>query len=82
VPEPSFEDFRKTIALVFHADETSISRETSARDVDGWDSISHALLIMTIEEVYNIAFSDDEIYAFPNVGALYDRTLERVDERR
>ena len=79
IDKPSFDEYAQLVAGVFNADPARIFRSTQARDVDGWDSISHALLIMKIEESFGVVFSEEEIYTLPDVGALYDRTLERMN---
>ena len=66
VLEPLTEIFRE----VFDDDEISLSREMTADDVDGWDSLSHVNLIVTIETRFNIRFSQKELLTFKNVGDL------------
>jgi acyl carrier protein len=77
--KPSLDEFAQLLAGIFSTSAAMIGRTTQAHDVDGWDSVSHAMLIMQIEERYGIAFFDDEIYAIPDVGALYDKILERMN---
>jgi acyl carrier protein len=55
---------------VFDNDELAIGPETTAEDVDGWDSISHVNLILAIEMGFKIRFGRDEIVGFKNVGDL------------
>ena len=61
------------IAEELGADAALFGPETTAEDIDGWDSISHASVIMAVERAFSIRFDDEEIYGFANVGALYDR---------
>lgn len=53
-------------------DETSIkvTPDLSAKDVDGWDSLTHIRLILTIEKAFKIKFSTSEIGKLGNVGDL------------
>jgi acyl carrier protein len=44
----------------------------TADDVDGWDSLSHVNLILTIETRFNIKFTQKELLTFKNVGDLMD----------
>jgi acyl carrier protein len=57
---------------VFDDDEILLSREMTADDVDGWDSLSHVNLIVTIEARFNIRFTQKELLTFRNVGDLMD----------
>ena len=55
---------------VFDDDDINISPEMTADDVDGWDSLSHVNLIVTIEARFNIKFTQKELLTFKNVGDL------------
>ena len=49
---------------------TGIAAHTTADDVDGWDSLAHARLIMKIEEVFNVRFPGDRLFDLDCVGDL------------
>ena len=55
-------------------DEESLilTRETTANDVDGWDSLTHIQLIVAIEKQFKVKFSSKEILSWKNVGELLD----------
>ena len=55
---------------VFDEDTIKITPELSAKDVDGWDSLTHIRLILTIERAFKIKFSTSEIGRLENVGDL------------
>lgn len=55
---------------VFDEDSIEITPELSAKDVDGWDSLTHIRLILTIERAFKIKFSTSEIGKLRNVGDL------------
>jgi len=55
---------------VFDDQDIVLNPETTADDVDGWDSLSHINLIMAIEMRFNISFARKEVLGFKNVGAL------------
>ena len=61
---------------VFKDDTIQIKPETTADDVEGWDSFSHVTLITAIEIRFNIKFSRKEILSFKNAGDLM-RCIER-----
>jgi acyl carrier protein len=50
----------------------AITRETTSADVAGWDSLSHASLIMNVEEAFGIELPFERIYELANVGELAD----------
>jgi acyl carrier protein len=55
---------------VFDEDAIDITPELSAKDVDGWDSLTHIRLILTIEKTFKIKFTTSEIGKLENVGEL------------
>jgi acyl carrier protein len=55
---------------VFDEDSIEVTPELSAKDVDGWDSLTHIRLILTVEKAFKIKFSTSEIGKLENVGDL------------
>jgi len=55
---------------VFDEDSIEVTPELSAKDIDGWDSLTHIRLILTIEKAFKIKFSTSEIGKMENVGDL------------
>ncbi len=47
-----------------------MSDELTAKDVDGWDSLSHMMIITKIEEEFDIRFKLRELNKLKNMGAL------------
>lgn len=63
---------------VFDDDSIEISPEMTANDVDGWDSLSHVNLIVTIESKFNITFSQKELLTFKNIGDLLNSIRNKI----
>lgn len=63
---------------VFDDDDIKITPETTANDVDGWDSISHVNLIVAIELKFNIRFNQKELLTFKNVGDLLNCIRSKI----
>ena len=55
---------------VFDEDSIEVTPKLSADDVDGWDSLTHIRLILTVEKAFKIKFSTSEIGKLENVGDL------------
>ena len=76
-------DITERLTKVFHqvfGDETIVLRpEMTADDVEGWDSFSHINLIIAVELAFGIEFTQREVLAFDNVGALIKCIQEKVD---
>jgi acyl carrier protein len=55
---------------VFDEDSIRVTPELSAKDVDGWDSLTHIRLMLTVEKAFKIKFSTSEIGRLQSVGDL------------
>lgn len=54
----------------FDDDTLRLRAETTARDVDGWDSLAHIRLLLAIERKFQIKFSALEVGSLQTVGDL------------
>lgn len=53
-------------------DDLALTDETTADDVEEWDSLSHVQLVVALEKAFNIKFTSREILSWDNVGDLVD----------
>ena len=60
----------KVFEDVFEDDSILVTPELSAKDVNGWDSVTHIRLMLTVEKAFKIKFSTSEIGKLQNVGDL------------
>ncbi len=60
----------KIFANIFAFPESSINDALTLREVPRWDSLAHMMLIVKLEEVYQIQFTGDEIADVKSVGDL------------
>jgi acyl carrier protein len=63
---------------VFDEDSIVVTPELAAKDVDGWDSLTHIRLILTVEKAFKIKFSTSEVGKMENVGDLVKLIKARV----
>jgi acyl carrier protein len=65
---------RERLVPVFHQifDESpdELPDTITAKDIDGWDSLSHIDLIVAVEREFRVKFTAGEVTNLPNVGAL------------
>lgn len=57
---------------VFDRPDLVITRDSNALSVEGWDSLTHINLVMSIERKYKIKFALGELKELENVGELLD----------
>ena len=55
---------------VFDDENLMISNDTTAEDIDDWDSLEHINLIVTIEKDFNIKLTLGELQDLLNVGDM------------
>lgn len=59
-------------------DETiHITEETTAGDIEAWDSLAHIGLMVAIEGEFGIKFTMGEVTSMKNVGEIADIILSR-----
>lgn len=63
---------------VFDDDSIMIAEETTAADVEGWDSLRHITLIEEIEDAFDIRFTMKEVNGMKNVGEMVGIIAERA----
>ena len=55
-----------------------VTPQLAAKDVDGWDSLTHIRLILSVEKAFKIKFTTSEIGNLENVGDLVALIRARV----
>ena len=76
--EEVYERLNAVFQDVFDDDTLTVNDETTAADVDGWDSLVHITLIDAVEEEFDISFDMKTIVKLKNVGEMVDVILEEV----
>jgi acyl carrier protein len=53
---------------VFDDEDITLTPSTTAKDVEGWDSLNHVNLVVAVEKKFKIKFTTKEVTGLPNVG--------------
>lgn len=56
-----------------------INEEDTSNDVDGWDSLTHIMLIVETEKKFNIKFLSTEMISWKNVGDMIDSISKKLN---
>lgn len=81
--EPEIYSKLKDIFVNVFDDETiELTPQMTAKDVDGWDSLTHIRLMLTVEKAFKIKFSSSQIGNLKNVGDLVALIQERTSSLR
>ncbi len=71
MPESTLEAIKETMVDIFDIDDdVAIGPDTSAADIEEWDSLSHIRLIVALERHFGIKFKNAEVEGLKNVGDL------------
>jgi acyl carrier protein len=63
---------------VFDNPTLEISNLTTAKDVEGWDSIAHVNLIVAVEKAFGVTFTTKEVKSLENVGDFIELIAKRL----
>lgn len=55
-----------------------LTKESSADDVEEWDSLSHIQLVVAVEKFFKIKFSSQEIVSWKNVGEMCNSIAKKL----
>jgi acyl carrier protein len=62
----------------FQDNQLTIGPETTADDVEGWDSLAHVQLLVAVEKAFGIRFNTGEVASLANVGEMVELIVLRT----
>ena len=75
----SLKELQEIFRTVFDDSSLIISADTTAMDIEDWDSLSHIELIENIEKKYNVKFTTAEVMSLKNVGEFLTLLNKKVE---
>ena len=61
---------RQAFEAAFDVDPQSVSMETTASDIPGWDSVGHLSLASNLEQVFGVSLDVDELMEMETVREI------------
>jgi acyl carrier protein len=79
--EALFAKLTEIFREVFDDDEITLNAETTAEDIEGWDSISNIQLLVAIEQAFTgVKFSTGEVANMKNVGEMVEALRKKTGD--
>ena len=76
--EEIYEGLDEVFQDVFDDDTIHVKPETTAKDIEDWDSLEHINLVVAIENKFGMKFNMNEVTSMQNVGEMVDIIIERT----
>lgn len=74
--EEVFERLTKVFRDVFDDEEITLTEETTAEDIEDWDSFEHINLVVAVEDEFSFKIPMGKVVTMKNVGEMVDIILE------
>ncbi len=79
--EEIIQKVKKIVATVLKHENFEMKDELTAADVDGWDSLTHMIILTEIEKIFSIKFKLKEINKLNNMGDLLNLVETKIKEK-
>ena len=66
----TLEQFNEVFQEVFEDEDLQVQAQTSAKDIDDWDSLMHVNLVLAVESRFDVRFTSTEVAGLKDVGEL------------
>ena len=76
--EEIYERLNNVFRDVFDDDEIVVNANTTANDIEDWDSLEHINLIVSVEQEFGMKFNMNEVTTMKNVGDMVNIIKSRI----
>ncbi len=70
---------KKSFVKILEHDNFELNESTTAKDVDGWESITHLLIMNDIEKSFDIKFKLMDLMSMENIGDLIKTIKKEIE---
>ncbi len=78
--ETVIEKLQEIFIDVLDDEDINLTFETTADDIEDWDSLSHINLVVSIEKYYKMKFALGELQDLKNVGDMCSLVLSKLEQ--
>ncbi|HOY41625.1 MAG TPA: acyl carrier protein [Chitinophagales bacterium] len=78
--EKILKDVNEIFIDVLDNEDIVLTRESSAKDIEEWDSLNHIQLVVAIEKHFKQRFTSSEIQNWKNVGEMCDAIAAKQNQ--
>jgi len=76
--DQAFDRLEEVFRDVFDDDSITLYEDTTADDIDDWDSIEHITLIAAVEQEFGLKFTMGEVSGMKDVGEMVTIITQRA----
>ncbi len=76
--EAIYEKLNEVFQDVFDDDSITVNAETTADDIEDWDSLEHINLVSAVEKTFGVKFTMAQVVGMKNVGEMVDVILAAI----
>ena len=73
-----FEKMNEVFRDVFEDYDITVTDETTADDIEDWDSLEHITLVVSMEREFDMKFDLKEVNKLANVGEMADLIASKL----
>ena len=76
--EEVFATLNEVFQDVFDDESITVNEETTADDIEDWDSLGHIDLIAEVEQEFGMKFTMGQVVTMKNVGEMADIIMSQI----
>ena len=62
---------------VLDNEDIVLADETTAEDIEEWDSLTHVQLVVAVEKHFKVKFTSKEILSWKNIGEMIESIISK-----
>tara|TARA_B100000809_G_scaffold232798_1_gene249015 strand:- start:1391 stop:1639 length:249 start_codon:yes stop_codon:yes gene_type:complete len=76
--EQALQEITQLLNEVLERKDVVLNELTTAKDIDGWDSLNHAIFIGEVQKHFKVKFALREVIGLKKAGNICDLVIERL----